>query len=71
MEETIGTRLKNYRRSKRLTQNGLSNLSGVSNSYISQIENNIYTNISLYFVCDLCKALEVTPNDLIPEHYYR
>lgn len=67
----IGQNLKRYRLSKRISQFELGTLSGVSRSYISEIESGIYSNISLYIICNLCKALTITPNDLIPEEMYR
>ena len=69
--DSLGENLKRYRLSKRTSQFELSTLSGVSKSYISEIESGIYSNISLYVICNLCKALLITPNDLIPEEMYR
>lgn len=69
--DNIGQNLKRYRLSKRISQFELGKLSGVSRSYISEIESGIYSNISLYIICNLCKVLTITPNDLIPEKMYR
>ena len=69
--DNIGQNLKRYRLSERISQFELGKLSGVSRSYISEIESGIYSNISLYIICNLCKALTITPNDLIPEKMYR
>ena len=69
--DNIGQNLKRYRLSKRVSQFELGKLSGVSRSYISEIESGIYSNISLYIICNLCKALTITPNDLIPKEMYR
>lgn len=71
MKETIGTKLKRYRLSNNMSQLELSKISGISRNYISEIESGIYTNISIFYVCNLCKALKITPNDLIPEEYWR
>ena len=68
---TIGKNLERIRRSKRLSKLELSKSSGVSRSYISEMESNKYSNLSLEVICKLCKALEITPNDLIPEELYR
>lgn len=69
--DNIGQNLKRYRLSKSISQFELGKLSGVSRSYISEIESGIYLNVSLYIICNLCKALTITPNDLIPEKMYR
>lgn len=71
MEETIGLILKRIRKEKHLTQSELSRMSGVSRSYIVEIESNVYTNVSMLIICDFCKALRCTPNDLIPCKYYK
>lgn len=69
--ETIGKKLLKTRRTKKISQKNLSELSGVSRSYLSEIENDRYTNISIVILCNLCKALNTTPNELIPEHLYK
>lgn len=56
--------IKEIRLNKGYTQKKLSQLSGVSQSYISELENDGY-RCTVNIICDLCKALEVTPNDLI------
>ncbi|BFK81451.1 hypothetical protein I3900191A7_15960 [Clostridium baratii] len=70
MEETIGLILKRMRTEQHLTQSELSKRSGVSRSYIVEIESNVYTNITILILCDFCKALNCTPNDLIPKNLY-
>ena len=69
--ETIGQRLKKYREDKEVSQLELSKNSGISKSYISEIESGKYSNISIGKLCKFCKVLKLTPNDLIPEHYWR
>lgn len=68
--ETIGTKLKRFRLSNNMSQLKLSEISGISRNYISEIENEKYTNISVEILCSLCRALKVTPNDLIPKEYW-
>ncbi|MEG0133370.1 MAG: helix-turn-helix transcriptional regulator [Clostridium sp.] len=63
-------RVKEIRKSKGMTQIQLAKMSGVSRSYISELENDGYT-ISIYILCKLCKALAVTPNDLIEEENWK
>lgn len=67
--ETVGTNVKKFRTSKGWTQLELSKKSGVSRSYISEIESDGY-EMSVLILCSLCKALNVTPNDLIPKKMY-
>lgn len=63
-------KVKMYREEKGWTQRKLSEVSGVSRSRISEIENDGY-NITLVNLCSICKALEVAPNDLIEARYWR
>lgn len=68
---TLGENLRKYRLFKGISQCELGNMSGVSRNYISEIESGTYSNISLLIICKLCKALVITPNDLIPEKMYK
>lgn len=68
--KSLGEKLKEKRINLRLTQQLLAELSGVSRSYIVEIEGEIHNNISISILCDLCKVLNCTPNDLIPEELY-
>lgn len=49
----------------------LARKSGVSRPYILQLESYIYNNPSLDKIIGLCKALGITPNDLIKEELYK
>lgn len=69
--KSLGENLKNRRMSLNFTQQLLSDLSGVSRSYIVEIEGNVHNNISILILCDLCRVLKCTPNDLIPEQLYK
>lgn len=69
--ETIGRNIKLYRLNKGYSNKKLSELSSVARGYIVELENEKYLNPSLEIVCKLCKALEVTPNDLIPKEMYQ
>lgn len=69
--QTIGLNLKRIRIEKQIKQRKLSELSGVSRSYISEIESNTHDNITVNVICKLCKALEITPNELIPQEMYK
>ena len=63
--------LKLIRKSKKISQLQLSKRSGISRSYICELENDLYINPGLDVVCKLCRALDVTPNELICEKNYR
>lgn len=69
--DTIGTNLKRYRLLCKISQRKLSELSGISRNYISEVESGVYNNVSVFYICNFCKALKITPNDLIPEYMYR
>lgn len=69
--QTLGKNIMEFRNKKKLSQKDLSELSGVSRSYITEIEKDTYNNISIVILCNLCKALNVTPNELIPQHLYK
>lgn len=62
--------LEKIRLEKGISVAELARRSGVSRPYICQLENHIYGNPSLKTILNLCKALEVTPNELIKEEYY-
>lgn len=59
----MSLRLKEMRMNRGMSQLQLSKKSGISRSYISEIEHGIYDPSKV--ICKLCKALDCTPNDLI------
>lgn len=63
--------LKQIRIKRNLTTKALSDLTGVSRSYITELENGKYDNPGLITICALCKGLKLTPNELIPEKLYK
>lgn len=63
-------KVKEFRKARGWTQLELSKISGVSRSYISEIEND-GRSVSVEYVCMLCKAFECTPNELIDECYWK
>lgn len=67
----VGQKIKMIRRTKNMSQAKLSAVTGISRSYISEMEKGKYENISINVLCDLCRGLEVTPNDLISEEMYK
>lgn len=66
----IGENLKKIRKSKKWSELQLSKSSGVARGYICELELGKYKNPGLIVICKLCKALTVTPNDLIPKELY-
>lgn len=69
--ETIGDRIKYLREKNNYTNKELSQLSGVARGYLHELEVGRYTNPTIEVVCKLCKVLNITPNDLIPEEMYK
>lgn len=69
--KSIAKNLKSIRINISLSQGELSTLSGIGRSTISEIENDKHSNTTIYVLCNLCKSLKITPNDLIPEEMYK
>lgn len=62
-------KIREKRLEKNITLEELSKLSGISKSYLSELENHKHV-ATVAVLCNLCKALQVEPNDLIdPKHY--
>lgn len=57
-------RIKEVREKKNISQNKLSEISGVSRAYLYNIENNLKTNISLEILFKISKALNVNVKNL-------
>jgi transcriptional regulator with XRE-family HTH domain len=57
-------RLAEMREKRNKSQLWLSQKTGVSRSYVSEVETGKY-NPSIKMICKFCKALNCTPNDLI------
>ena len=60
----IGTRIATLRHQRRWTQEKLAELAGLSNNYISNIENH-HSIPSLETLVKICAALEVTPDTIL------
>lgn len=69
--QTIGEKVKHLRNKNNLSNNKLSQLSGVARGYLHELEVGKYNNPTIEVVCKLCVVLNVTPNDLIPEEMYK
>src|SRR3990167_2006578 len=59
MEISLGTRLMLLRRESGLRQEDLADISGVSQSYIANIERGRVTNVGIEYVFALARALAV------------
>lgn len=64
-------RTKEYRKMRNLSISKLSYKSKVARSYITELEEGKYTNPGLQVTCNLCKALKVTPNELIDQELWK
>ncbi len=60
----IGLRIKKIRKSKKMTQDKLSELSGISPQHLSQIES-AKTKLSLPTLINICNALNVTTDKIL------
>lgn len=60
----LGNRLKEFREDRRLTQDQLSSLSGVTRQTISYIESNADYNPTLSTLLKLCNALNCSMEEL-------
>ena len=67
---SIGSRIREVRRRRGLSQGELAGLSGVQQSYISLIENDKRPNVSAIVVVDIARALQVSVDRLldVPDH---
>ena len=62
--DELGVRIKKRRRELNLKQNELSELLGISNNYLSNIENG-HSVPSLEVFSDICIKLQITPDLLL------
>ena len=69
--ETIGEKIKCLREKSNYSNKELSQLSGVARGYLYELEVGRYLNPTVEVVCKLCRAFDVTPNDLIPTEMYK
>ncbi|ABS41595.1 helix-turn-helix transcriptional regulator [Clostridium botulinum] len=62
---------KEYRRIRNLSISKLSYKSKIARSYITELEEGKYENPGLKVICNLCKTLKITPNELIDQELWR
>ena len=67
LREIIALNVRIERRRKRLTQEALAELAGISVKHITKIENAQVTT-SIYFMYNIAKALDVTIDNLVTEY---
>lgn len=62
--KTIGSRISARRKAMRISQVDLSQLVGIQQGYLSELERDIKTEMSASILMGLCRELEVTPEFL-------
>jgi transcriptional regulator with XRE-family HTH domain len=62
-------RIKKYRRLRRLSQKELAAKIGISQNFLSEIENGRY-DIKLTLLCEIADVLKVEPFDLVEFYRY-
>jgi transcriptional regulator with XRE-family HTH domain len=62
-------RIKKYRRLRRISQKELAAKLGISQSFLSEIENGRY-DIKLSLLCRVADVLEIDPFDLVEFYRY-
>lgn len=67
---SISENIKFYRLKLNYSNKSLSKVTGISRSYLSNLENGNCDNLSIKKLCKLCIVFQVTPNDLIPRELY-
>lgn len=68
----FGKRVKELRKSKNLSKYMVAKRGDFSRKALSMIEDDeMILGPTLIQICKLCKVLEVTPNELIPEDLYK
>ncbi|MGM9543790.1 MAG: helix-turn-helix domain-containing protein [Romboutsia timonensis] len=63
-------RLEEYRKANLYSIRQLSLKTGISRTYLTQLERGEKVP-TLTIVCVLCRVFKCTPNDFIPEIYYK
>ncbi|WP_061321067.1 helix-turn-helix domain-containing protein [Clostridium botulinum] len=62
---------KEYRTMRNLSISKLSCKSKIARSYITELEEGKYENPRLKVICNLCKTLKITPNELIDQELWK
>ncbi|KGK88001.1 helix-turn-helix transcriptional regulator [Clostridium sp. HMP27] len=62
---------KEARMKKNMSLSQLSYKSGVARGYLTELESGKYSNPGIQVIGKLCKALKLTPNELIDESLWK
>jgi len=65
----LGERIYNSRKKRKMTQSNLAEMAGISNTYLSHIENGT-GNMSMDTFVDIVNALGVTADELLKDSIY-
>lgn len=65
MDIVVINMIKSTRLSKNISQINLANALGISQGYLSKLENNTYTNISLDLLFKIAEVLDICPLELV------
>lgn len=63
--KALGFRISKYREVRKLTQKQLSNLTGISKSYIADLETGVGNSVSLAKLIRIAEALNVSVDNLL------
>ena len=63
----IGSRVKKFRKEKRMSISELAEKAGVAKSYISSLERDLQTNPSIQFIEKITRALDISIDSLIQD----
>lgn len=66
----LSTNVKNSRLSMNLSMNQFAKKCNLSRATLYDIETGRVKNPSVFQVCKICKGAGITPNELIPKHYW-
>lgn len=64
----IGKSFRTYRIKMGYTQEKVAEMAEISPEYLCKFENGLY-NASIYNIINLCKIVEITPNQLLSEFF--
>ncbi|MDY3373341.1 MAG: helix-turn-helix transcriptional regulator [Terrisporobacter othiniensis] len=67
----ISTNVKNARLNINLSMNQFAKKCNLARATLYDIETGRVKNPSVFQICKICKGAEITPNELIPKHYWR
>ena len=66
LNKEVGENIRKIRKQKRISRADFSERSGISLSYMNQIETGEY-GLTLIKLINICNALEISPNELLNE----